>query len=111
VWQGAYVFDISIDDGLQIRGTITHIEDIADPKYYYYYSPFAVERSLYIDDVLYTISQAKIKMNSLATLDYINEVELPYSAWIPYGYPEQTEVEEPVPPPDTKSGTEEIPGS
>jgi len=111
VWQGAYVFDISIDDGLQIRGRITHIEDIVDPEYYYYYSPFAVERSLYIGDVLYTISQAKIQMNSLEDLAYINEVELPYTAWTPYDYPEETEVEEPVPPPDTKSGTEELPGS
>jgi len=101
VWQGAYVFDISLDAGISVQGTITHIENIADPEYYYYYSPFAVERSLYIEDVLYTISQAKIKMNSLEDLDYIDEVELPYSAWIPYEYPEQTEVEEPVPPPDS----------
>jgi len=79
VWQGAYVFDISIDNGLQLRGKITHVENITDPEqgYYYYYSPFAVERSLYIDDVLYTISQAKIKMNNLENLDYINEVKLP----------------------------------
>jgi len=111
VWQGAYVFDISLDAGISVQGTITHIEDIADPEYYYYYTPFAVERSLYIEDVLYTISQAKIKMNSLENLNYINEVELPYSDWTPYGYPEEYMDEEPVPPPDTKSGTEEIPGS
>ena len=79
VWQGAYVFNVSLDQGIQVKGRITHIEDPADFKegYYYYYSPFAVERSLYIGDVLYTISQAKIKMNSLENLDYINEVELP----------------------------------
>jgi inhibitor of cysteine peptidase len=108
VWQGAYVFDISIDDGLQIKGRITHIDDLSELEegYYYYYSPFAVERSLYIDDVLYTISQAKIKMNSLENLDYINEVELPYSTWTPYEYPEETRVEEPVPPPDIEPGDE-----
>jgi hypothetical protein len=78
VWQGAYVFDISLDGGIQERGRITHIDNITDPEQgYYYYSPFAVERSLYIDDVLYTISQAKIMMNSLDNLDYINEVKLP----------------------------------
>ncbi len=89
VWQGAYVFDISIDNGLQLRGRITHVENVTDPEqeYYYYYSPFAVERSLYIDDVLYTISQAKIMMNSLESLDYIDEVELPHPTWIPYDYP------------------------
>jgi inhibitor of cysteine peptidase len=108
VWQGAYVFDISVDDGLQIRGRITHIDDLSELEegYYYYYSPFSVERSLYIGDVLYTISQAKIKMNSLENLDYINEVELPYTAWTPYGYPEEYMDEEPVPPPDVEPGDE-----
>jgi len=112
VWQGAYVFDISTDDGLQIRGRITHIDDLSELEegYYYYYSPFAVERSLYIDDVLYTISQARIKMNSLEDLDYINEVDLPYSAWTPYEYPEEPRVDEPAPPPDGQSGDEEVPG-
>jgi inhibitor of cysteine peptidase len=109
VWQGAYVFDISVDEGLQIRGRITHIDDLSDLEqgYYYYYSPFAVERSLYIGDVLYTISQAKIKMNSLETLDPINEVELPYTDWPSYEYPDETRVEEPVPPPDVEAGDEE----
>jgi len=79
VWQGAYVFDISLDQGLQIKGRITHIENPAElEQYYYYFYPFSVQRSLYIDDVLYTISDAKIKMNNLENLDYINEVELPY---------------------------------
>ena len=86
VYQGAYVFDISLEGGLQLKGRITHIENSAELEegYYYYYSPFSVERSLYIDDVLYTISDAKIKMNSLENLEYINEVELPYSTWTPY---------------------------
>ena len=96
VWQGAYVFHVSLDAGIEERGKITHVENIADPEqeYYYYYSPFAVERSLYIEDVLYTISQAKIKMNNLDNLDYINEVELPYSTWTPYEYPPEEPREE-----------------
>jgi uncharacterized secreted protein with C-terminal beta-propeller domain len=113
VWQGAYVFHVSLDAGIEKKGEVTHIENIADPEqqYYYYYSPFAVERSLYIEDVLYTISQAKIKMNNLDNLDYINEVELPGSTWIPYEYPpEEPREEKPSPPPDTKSGAEELPG-
>jgi len=79
VWQGAYVFDISVDGGLQLKGRITHIESPADLEqdYYWSYSPLSVERSLYIGDVLYTISDAKIKMNNLENLDYINEVQLP----------------------------------
>jgi inhibitor of cysteine peptidase len=110
VWQGAYVFDVSLDQGLQFKGGITHIENIADPEqeYYYFYSPFSVERSLYIGDVLYTISQAKIKMNSLQNLDYINEVQLPYSTWTPPVYP--PEEPRPVEPsPGAQSGAEKIP--
>ena len=78
VWQGAYVFHISPDVGLNLTGRITHIENLADLKqdYYYSYSPSSVTRSLYIDDVLYTISGAKIMMNNLENLEYINEVEL-----------------------------------
>jgi inhibitor of cysteine peptidase len=100
VWQGAYIFHVSLDAGIRLEGTITHIENLGDLEegYYYYYSPFSVERSLYIDDVLYTISQAKIKMNSLENLDYINEVELPYSTWTPYEYPPvESRIEEPPP--------------
>ncbi len=79
VWQGAYIFHISPDVGLNLTGRITHIENPAELEqdYYYFYSSFSVERSLYIGDVLYTISDAKIKMNSLENLDYINEVQLP----------------------------------
>jgi len=89
VYQGAYIFDISIDKGLQLRGRITHMNDNStlEQGYYYYYSPYSVERSLYIDDVLYTISGAKIMMNNLENLGYINEVELPYSTLTPYDYP------------------------
>jgi uncharacterized secreted protein with C-terminal beta-propeller domain len=80
VWQGAYAFNVSVDQGIQLKGRITHIESPAELEegYYYSYSPFSIERSLYIDDVLYTISDAKIKMNSLENLDYINEVQLSF---------------------------------
>jgi len=112
VYQGAYVFDISIDNGLQLRGRITHVENITAPEqdYYYYYSPFAVERSLYIENVLYTISQAKIKMNSLESLDYINEVELPHPTWPPYDYSPGDQEPRPVEPsPGAESGNETLP--
>jgi uncharacterized secreted protein with C-terminal beta-propeller domain len=79
VWQGAYVLNISLNQGIQLKGRITHIDDPSDIEqgYYYLYSPFSVQRSLYIDNILYTISDAKIMMNSLDNLDYINEVKLP----------------------------------
>jgi hypothetical protein len=110
VYQGAYVFHVSVDGGIEEEGRITHIENIADSEkeYYYYYSPFAVERSLYIEDVLYTISRAKIMMNSLENLDYINEVELPHSTWTPIDYiPVEPGAEEPSQ--GAESGSEGFP--
>lgn len=80
VWQGAYVFDASLD-GLELRGRITHMDDQmynnADPmKRYYWEYDYRVQRSLYIENVLYTISNMKVKMNSLETLTEINQVAL-----------------------------------
>jgi inhibitor of cysteine peptidase len=73
VWQGAYVFTVSLslEEKLELKGTITHIKngDVHDSEYY-------VTRALYIEDVLYTISNSKIKMNSLFDLSEINELDL-----------------------------------
>jgi len=77
VWQGAYVFDISLDEGLVLKGRITHLEDDDDlmKSGYYFSSSYSVKRSLYIDNVLYTISDKMVKMNSLENLEKIGEVE------------------------------------
>lgn len=64
VWQGGYVFSITLPEGFVFRGKITNL-------------PYHVDRLLYIDNVLYTISSKKIKMNSLEDLAEINEIELP----------------------------------
>ena len=79
VWQGAYVFTISPDEGLVLKGRITHLENAISfmKSGYYFSSTYSVKRSLYIDNVLYTISDTKIKMNNLENLDQINEVVFP----------------------------------
>jgi uncharacterized secreted protein with C-terminal beta-propeller domain len=76
-WQGAYVFSTSLDSGFTLKGKITHAPSNTTESYYYYYGPYSVKRSLYIDGVLYTISEKTIKMNSLDTLNEIKSVELP----------------------------------
>jgi len=40
------------------------------------YSEYFVERTLYIEDVLYTVSDKLVKMNDLGSLDLLNEIEL-----------------------------------
>jgi len=71
-WQGAYVFDTSLEQGFALKGNITH-QDSSDQ----FESGLQVKRILYIENVLYTISDKKIKMNNLENLDFINEVQLP----------------------------------
>ena len=76
VYQGAYVFDVS-RDGITLRGQVTHIDDDSLLKSgFWFESEYAVERSLYIEDNLYTISQGRIKINDLGTLEEVTTVEL-----------------------------------
>jgi len=76
-WQGAYVFDLTLDSGFTLKGRITHAPINATNDYYYYYGPYSVKRSLYIDGVLYTISESAVKMNDLQSLSEIRKVDLP----------------------------------
>jgi len=76
VYQGAYVFDVS-RDGIELRGRVTHIDDDSLLKSgFWFESEYAVERSLYIEDNLYTISQGRMKINDLGTLEEVTTVEL-----------------------------------
>ncbi len=77
VWQGAYVFDITLN-GFKLKGRISHFDDFEE-QYYYWGSPGAVRRSLFMDDVLYTISARKIMMNDLKDISEINSIDLPFS--------------------------------
>lgn len=77
VWQGAYVFDITLD-GFKLKGKISHFDDFEE-QYYYWGSPGAVRRSLYMDNVLYTISARKVMMNDLLNISEINSIDLPFS--------------------------------
>lgn len=74
-WQGAYILDVTPESGFQLKGKVTH--DEAKPDETYYYPRYPVRRSMYIGDVLYTISEKAIKANSLAGLKEINRISLP----------------------------------
>lgn len=84
VWEGAYVLNIDLD-GISIRGKITHSENESDARTYWYGSRNSILRSLYMNNVLYTVSQGKIKANNFETIEEINSVKLPYEQPIYYG--------------------------
>ena len=103
VAEGYLVYDISLEDGFKLRGSIEHpdsnrrVSSIivndgkAEVNYggysssnsktfdyydYYYYKPAVLIRGLYINDNLYTVSQKAVYVNNLKTLECIDAISL-----------------------------------
>jgi len=68
------VFNVTTQSGLVFRGGITHVPNGELPSYYN--NSLFVTRSLYISNVLYTVSSGMVKMNSLSDLSEIGSVRL-----------------------------------
>ena len=79
-FQGAYVYNINLEDGFELKGRVTHYDEdeVAKKSGYYFYGDKNVMRSLYMDDILYTFSNLILKANDLSDLDEINSVDLPF---------------------------------
>lgn len=77
IWYGAYVFGVTPETGFTLRGTVEHGTG-SDRYYSYGSSANEVKRSLYISDVLYTLSSKKILANSLSQINTtITTINLP----------------------------------
>ena len=73
LFQGVYVYKLSLDRGFEYKGRITHnMRDFNDS---YWYQPM-VRRSLYIENVLYTLSDKMVKMNNVEDLKEIKTLRL-----------------------------------
>lgn len=72
-WQGAFIFKLSLD-GFDLQGTVTHLEN-GSSTYYYNYNQI-INRELFIGNTLYTISDSKVQLNNLDTLELIATVNL-----------------------------------
>ena len=73
-WDGAYVFRVTAASGFTLRGGITH-QNTTTQQYWYGDYNQMVNRALYIGNTLYTVSNAKVKLNSLTDLTQIAEVK------------------------------------
>jgi len=80
--ESAYVFDISVESGIDLKGAITHdLKLESEEEYdlledYYYKGNYlnSIKRTLYIEDVLYTVSDNMVKMNDIVTIEEINSI-------------------------------------
>jgi len=81
-YQGAYVYSLSLENGFEFKGRITHQtpeQQQNQGKDYYWYWGSAntdITRLLYIGNVLYTVSSAMVKMNDLSDLSDLNSITL-----------------------------------
>lgn len=78
-FQGAYVYNIDLVKGFQLKGTITHLPDdvVKQANYYGYENNREIERILYIGNTLYTLSQGEIRANRLDTLAQTGRLVIP----------------------------------
>ena len=94
VWQGVYVFHISVEDGFQLRGKVTHYADGEKPgcgniwpNDWWFFGLIPPEdwepevcknvvRSLYIGNVFYTVSEKMVKLSKLGSLETIKDIDL-----------------------------------
>jgi len=75
---GAYVFRVSVTDGISLRGIIEHEE-----KENNWYGD--VQRSLYIGEFLYTVSYYSVKVSSLDDLSAVGFLWFSSPWWLNYG--------------------------
>ncbi|MFW9831954.1 MAG: hypothetical protein ACFFD8_09265, partial [Candidatus Thorarchaeota archaeon] len=63
---------------LEVRGVITHLENLTafQEGWWWEYQDFFIQRTLYIGNVLYTLSQTKLMYHDLVDLSYIGEIAL-----------------------------------
>jgi inhibitor of cysteine peptidase len=78
-FQGAYVYEVNLEQGFTLRKKITHI---SDDEYFksgkhWYNSNNNVERIIYIGDTLYTLSKGMIQAHELGRFEEINRIEIP----------------------------------
>ena len=77
-FQGAFVYNVSLENGFVEKGRITHVSAEEEMKRGYYYGyDYAVRRSLYIGNYLYTFSSKMLKANNLDNLANVSEVIFP----------------------------------
>lgn len=77
-FQGAYVYELTAEAGFDLKGKMTHRTSEDDLKAGYYDADRnkKVQRILYINDLLYAVSNSKISAHEQSTTDEIQSIDL-----------------------------------
>jgi inhibitor of cysteine peptidase len=85
-WQGVYVFDVTLTGGFVVRGNVTQMDNaealLANPSlamksdYQWVNYDQWINRALYIGNTLYTVSNARVQLNSLDNFALIAKIDL-----------------------------------
>ena len=88
IFQGAYVFDIGLKNGFDLRGKVSHYDDdqVYKKSGYYFGGDSSIRRSLYIEDVLYTFSNKRLQLNNLDSLERMKVLD--FDEWNEYQKPD-----------------------
>jgi uncharacterized secreted protein with C-terminal beta-propeller domain len=86
VWQGVYIFKVTLTNGFELQGNVTQMDNAAalmnDPSlitrssYQWVDYNHFITRSLYIENTLYTFSETRVQLNSLDNLSQIARIDL-----------------------------------
>lgn len=78
-FQGAYIYNLDLETGFNLEKKITHLseDDYLKAGDYWYDGNSNIQRIIYIEDTLYTISNNKIKAHSLDTFKELNSINIP----------------------------------
>lgn len=78
VFQGAYVYEVSVDGGFKLRGKISHFSDTTFEELggNYWGGPRDIERILRIGDYLYSISKEIVGSFRISDLSEVERVKL-----------------------------------
>ena len=75
-FQGAYVYNVNLNDGFTLRGRVTQYDNANNfiKSGFYFSGQYSIERSLFIKDVLYTLSSSRLMLSDLDTLETIKKL-------------------------------------
>lgn len=88
-FQGAYVYRLSLEKGFELLGRVTHHEeDDAALKSGYYWGQYDtdIQRVLYVDNSLLTVSNDILKLNDISDLQQTASIAYPKVVEQPYPY-------------------------